>query len=199
MFTKGDKIILTKGLFGFKEGEIFEVTDVAPNGFVSFEKKMEHGQFASTVSINIVSEFFKKYEEPKPSPTVTQGQIDAIMEEAEIAVDTVFDKCTVVTCKLPNGFVIVESSACVSSENYDEAVGFEICYAKIVNKVWELEGYKLQDELYRKYNEVKSSECLCSECDHNDECWEDEDYYDEDDCDCENCEHADKCPSFLKA
>ena len=38
--------------------------------------------------------------------TVTKRQIDELLEKSEIKVETVYDKVTVVSCKLPNGFVI---------------------------------------------------------------------------------------------
>jgi hypothetical protein len=79
--------------------------------------------------------------------TVTKEQIDEIIEYSMFDVQTVLGKCTVVTCMLPNGFIIVESSACVDPANYDEKLGAEICKERIINKVWELEGYKLQDAL----------------------------------------------------
>ena len=79
--------------------------------------------------------------------TVTQEDIDKIMEGAEVNVQTVFDKCTLVTVKLANGFVLVESSACVDKANYDVKIGKEICLERIINKLWELEGYKLQCKL----------------------------------------------------
>lgn len=80
--------------------------------------------------------------------TVTQSVIDALMESCDIAVTTAFDKCTIVACKLPNGFVIVESSSCVDPANYDEDMGVDICMKNIEKKLWELEGYLLQNQLY---------------------------------------------------
>jgi len=79
--------------------------------------------------------------------TVTPAQINAILDDSVIDVQTVLDKCTVVTCQLPNGFIIVESSACVDPANYNEKLGAEICLKRIESKIWELEGYKLQSEL----------------------------------------------------
>ncbi|AHJ86714.1 hypothetical protein K7H05_00970 [Bacillus sp. ZZQ-131] len=79
--------------------------------------------------------------------TVTKEQVEKIINEAEIEIKTFFDKCTVVTAKLSNGFVIVESSACVDPANYDENLGAQICLERITNKIWELEGYKLQSKL----------------------------------------------------
>lgn len=80
--------------------------------------------------------------------TVTQAIVDELMESCDIAVTTAFDKCTIVACKLPNGFVIVESSSCVDPANYDEDMGVDICMKNIEKKVWELEGYLLQNQLY---------------------------------------------------
>ncbi|WP_342045926.1 Gp49 family protein [Bacillus sp. OTU530] len=79
--------------------------------------------------------------------TVTQAQVTAILEVSIIDVKTIFDKCTVVTAQLPSGFIIVESSACIEPVNYNEKLGAEICMKRIENKIWELEGYKLQCEL----------------------------------------------------
>ena len=62
---------------------------------------------------------------------------------ASTEVITMGDKCTVVRAVLDNGFEIVESSACVSAENYDAAMGAEICMEKIKDKVWFLLGFLL--------------------------------------------------------
>ena len=72
--------------------------------------------------------------------TVTHERIDYLMDSA------IVDKCTVVAVKTVDGFVLVESSACVDPANYDVSIGKEICLAKIRDKLWELEGYKLQLE-----------------------------------------------------
>lgn len=80
--------------------------------------------------------------------TVTQSCIDALFREADKIEKVVFDKCLLVSIQLPNGFIITESSACVNPMNFDREIGFEICKEKIKNKIWELEGYKLQNELY---------------------------------------------------
>lgn len=82
--------------------------------------------------------------------SVTQEQIDEIIRNSIIKVDTLWDKCTVVAANLPSGFIIVESSACVDPANFDAKVGFDICMERIENKIWELEGYKLQCEVASK-------------------------------------------------
>ena len=42
----------------------------------------------------------------------------------------------------------MESSACVSAENYDEKLGREICLGKIKDKVWFLLGFLLQTAVH---------------------------------------------------
>ena len=79
--------------------------------------------------------------------TVTQEQIDELFSKSEKRIERYWNKCTVMTIQLPNGFTLVEHSACVDPANYDEKVGLKICEEKLKNKLWELEGYRLQCEL----------------------------------------------------
>lgn len=79
---------------------------------------------------------------------ITQDHIDRIMEASEVQVKTIYGKCTVVSIQLPNGFIITESSACVDPANYDMEMGKAICLERIENKIWELEGYVLQNAEY---------------------------------------------------
>lgn len=79
---------------------------------------------------------------------VTEDQIHEILANSEIKIFKFFDKCTLVACKLPNGFIITESSACVDPANFDEQLGYEICMDRIENKIWELEGYALQKKVH---------------------------------------------------
>lgn len=67
--------------------------------------------------------------------------IDAIIENAPKEVFTVFDNCTIVVLKMPNGFTIVESSGCIDPANYSEEIGASICLKRIRDMVWKLEGY----------------------------------------------------------
>lgn len=178
MLVKGDKIKLIKPMGVFKNvGEICPVLDVLEDGMIIFS--FGDGMHMGCMSADEFEKYFEKYEEPKEAKvnTVTKDHIEEIMNHSKVTVQTVFDKCTVVTCQLPNGFVIVESSACVDPANYDEDMGVEICMQRIVDKVWELEGYRLQADLYK--DELVSIDCLCDIC---------EDYDDDDDC--EECRRA---------
>lgn len=80
------------------------------------------------------------------APSISQHMVDDFIKETEVI--TMGDKTTVVRAVLRNGFEIVESSACVSAENYDEAYGAEICMDHIKNKVWMLLGFLLQTAVH---------------------------------------------------
>lgn len=79
--------------------------------------------------------------------TVTHKDIEKLLAEAEVFATTIFDKTTVVAVKLKNGFVITDSSSCVDPENYDFELGKSIVMKRIENKLWELEGYVLQNSI----------------------------------------------------
>ena len=76
------------------------------------------------------------------APSISQKMVEDFI--AEVHVDTLGEKTTVVRAVLANGFEIVESSSCVSKENYDQNLGKDICMEKIVGKVWYLLGFLLQ-------------------------------------------------------
>ena len=79
-------------------------------------------------------------------PSISQEMVDDFIVAAEVT--TMGDKCTVVRATLRNGFEIVESSACVCAENYDEKLGADICMEKIKDKVWFLLGFLLQTAVH---------------------------------------------------
>lgn len=78
---------------------------------------------------------------------VTQEQINTIIQNSKLEDFKVLDKTTVVAIKLPNDFVIIESSSCVDPTNYDHDQGKKICMKRIEDKIWELEGYVLQTKI----------------------------------------------------
>lgn len=80
------------------------------------------------------------------APSVSQQMVDDFILETWTT--TLGDKTTVVRAMLRNGFEIVESSACVSAENYDETMGHAICMDKIKDKVWFLLGFLLQTAVH---------------------------------------------------
>lgn len=194
MISIGDKLVVKSQIGFLEEGEVIEVTNVDENNMVSFVFG-ENGK--GVMSLSECEKHFEKVVEEESAPSVTSEYIENVLMYSEIAVQTLFDKCTVVACKLPNGFVIVESSACVSPENYNEEMGIDICLDKIRNKIWELEGYNLQTRLNN--GEIEASDCPydcddCSECpcENYEDCYEED--FEEDEYDCSNCEDYD-CPN----
>ena len=78
---------------------------------------------------------------------VKKEDIDSILSQTLISVEKYGDKTTILKATLPNGFVVVESSSCVDPKNFNMSIGEQICMKKLEDKIWELEGYKLQNEL----------------------------------------------------
>lgn len=170
VINHGDEFIAKKNVSEFLEASDIVKVICVEDGFVSFEFG-KHFPFVGLMTISEFEEYFEKVVHEKESPIITNELVSEIIANSEIEIATAFDKCTVVACKLPNGFVIVESSACVSPENYDEDIGVEICMGKIENKIWELEGYNLQQKLYYnsydEYDKPEDYDC-CDECCYQD-------------------------------
>lgn len=103
---------------------------------------------------------------PSSGKLVSKDEVYSILENATIEVNTVFDRCTQVTCKLPSGFVIAASSGAASAESYDEDYGTDVCMHEIEQKLWELETYRrmtddyIDDEWYDDYADE-----FCDDCD----------------------------------
>lgn len=181
MVNKGDKLRLAVPVFGHEAGEIctvIEVDSLIDQIAYKFDSNHNYGvmndEALKKYFVECKEEIREEREESENivhttnAPTIDEDRIDWLMEDAEIEVQTVFDKCTIVSCKLPNGFVIVESSACVSPENYNEKIGVDICLDKIADKIWELEGYLLQNQLYEEGYEDDFEEPNCKECEDYD-------------------------------
>jgi hypothetical protein len=78
---------------------------------------------------------------------ITEEQVTALIGASKVEDVKMGEKTTVVSVTLPNGFVIVQSSSCVDPANYDHELGKQICLKRVEDKVWELEGYRLQASL----------------------------------------------------
>lgn len=60
------------------------------------------------------------------------------------------DKLTHCVITLKNGFQVTGESACVDPKNFDINTGKELAEKAAIEKIWELEGYLLQEKLYLK-------------------------------------------------
>ena len=95
------------------------------------------------------------------APSISAEMVERFIDHHEAV--TMGGKTTVVRAVLKNGFVIVESSSCVSAENYDEKLGEEICMERIRNKVWELLGFLLQTAVGGVSGEAAAGDRCCDE------------------------------------
>lgn len=168
----GDKFVTKDNTWFSNKDKICIVTAV--NGNLVSSVFEDNPNASCILDFDSFNYYFTKVEEKKiqnfEAPRITEDEIDEILEHSKIAYSTVFDKCTVVSCQLPNGFVITESSACVSPENYDEEMGKEICLGKIKDKVWELEAYLLQQMIYEDEIENCDGCTGCHACEDCDGC-----------------------------
>lgn len=95
------------------------------------------------------------------APSISAEMVERFIDHHETV--TMGGKTTVVRAMLKNGFTIVESSSCVSAENYDEKLGEEICMKRIRNKVWELLGFLLQTAVGGVSGEAAAENRCCDE------------------------------------
>jgi Phage protein (N4 Gp49/phage Sf6 gene 66) family len=80
-------------------------------------------------------------------PRVTPETVDSKIIKATF---TTLPSNKVMVCEitLRNGFTVRGESCTVSPENFNVELGREISYRNAREKVWELEGYLLQESLY---------------------------------------------------
>lgn len=107
---------------------------VYPNGYESWSPK--------DVFEKAYLELITNPELKTDKPSISQEMVEDFIVNYDIS--TKQDKITVVVATLANGFTIVESSSCVSPENYSEEVGALICKENIEKKVWSYLGFLLQ-------------------------------------------------------
>ena len=82
------------------------------------------------------------------APRLTPEKIDAVIVSETY---TRLPSGKVMVCELPlrNGFTVRGEAAVVSVENFDEEIGQRISRKNAREKVWELEGYLLQQMLHQ--------------------------------------------------
>lgn len=168
--NKNDKFIATKKLWYIEEDTVVTVTDVGENGIVLFTFGEDNNNGNGYMDINTFERHFERHfarvEENENEVVFDEYEhVAYLLNNSEFETCTVFGKTVIMSCKLPNGYVVTETHAFSNAEEYDEEFGEEICYDKIFDRVLELERYKRQEM------DSKSVECnctcdgCCSECD----------------------------------
>lgn len=79
---------------------------------------------------------------------LTQNDIDTKIKDAKF---TILEdgRTTICNLYLENGFTVRGESSCVSKDNFNKDIGEQIALENAKNKVWELEGYLLAEDIYR--------------------------------------------------
>lgn len=80
------------------------------------------------------------------APRLTPASIDAVIVDETF---TTLPSGKVMVCELTlrNGFTVRGEAATVSKANFDEEIGQRISRENARSKVWEMEGYLLQERL----------------------------------------------------
>lgn len=79
--------------------------------------------------------------------TITKAFIDELIAASKRLDTKLGEKTTVVHLTLPNGWEMVETSGCVDPANYNHDLGVATCMRRLVDRVWQIEGYRLQCQL----------------------------------------------------
>lgn len=79
---------------------------------------------------------------------VKQSQVDQILEESDLKIFSSFGKSVIISCKLPNGFVIEGVGSCVDEKEFDEQIGITVAKERLKDKIWQLLGYELQIKMF---------------------------------------------------
>lgn len=142
---RGHKIKLIKEMGVFKNvGEICDVIDVTPE-VISFR----FGKFnMGCISHDEFCKYFMKYQKKPEIKPVDMREIERTIQRADMNVERAFDRTTVVTLKLPNGFQITESSSCIDANSYDENLAIEICKCSLAKRLAEMEAYHKMQSAY---------------------------------------------------
>ncbi len=86
--------------------------------------------------------------ELKKTGRITQDHIDSLVASEKF--ERIGPKTTLCLLTLVNGFEIVGTSGVVNPDNYDATIGNSIAKENAIEKIWELEGYRLQWLLHEK-------------------------------------------------
>ena len=81
------------------------------------------------------------------APRISPDWVDSrIVDETY----TILPSGKVMVCELTlaNGFTVRGEAATVSKENFDEEIGMTISRKNAREKIWELEGYLLQEDIH---------------------------------------------------
>lgn len=114
-----------------------------PDAFYCEWMPYQKGQAAKTEQLQAV------VEKTSPENAITENELVKLVKREEYVVFP--DSTTIVCCLyLNNGFTVTGESSCVDPANFSEQLGRKYAFEKAIDKLWELEGYVLNDKLRMK-------------------------------------------------
>lgn len=81
------------------------------------------------------------------APRLTPGLIDSVIA-GKTFTTLPSGKCMVCEITLRNGFTVRGESAVVSKANFNQEIGEKVAFENARNKIWEIEGYLLQEKVF---------------------------------------------------
>jgi len=150
-WNEGDKFIMTESKYSPKEfvGKRFELIHKDNNRVVFTLDEEKNG---STIPVlnRIAAQIFKKVEKKEHNSEYFTDNtfFNIALSGADVVVQTIFHKTTVVAVRFANGFVIVESSSCVKEQDYNKELGIKLCMKKIEQKYMEHIAFEFCDDVY---------------------------------------------------
>lgn len=83
--------------------------------------------------------------------TADDGVVGRAYQNKEVLFNPgVLSTLTFCVIVLKNGFTVTGESACASPENFDAEIGRKIAYDNARNKIWQLEGYLLKQQIHHE-------------------------------------------------
>lgn len=81
---------------------------------------------------------------------VTKEDLDHLVAQSKVEFAVFDNKLTVAVVTVPCGFKVTGEASCVDPSNFDKALGEKYALENAVDKLWELEGYLLAHDLFRR-------------------------------------------------
>lgn len=79
---------------------------------------------------------------------LTPEDLEARVESCEYYVRVCNTTTTICALKTISGFVVIGKSACLNEKDFDSEMGKKIAKEDAINQLWELEGYRVNNEHY---------------------------------------------------
>lgn len=86
---------------------------------------------------------------PGSFPKLTLEQIQAKVARQQF-IQMEGSTLTICILELQNGYSVTGQSACVDPRNFDSEIGCKIAFENALEKIWELEGYLLKEQIWKE-------------------------------------------------